>query len=524
MKKTLSIKLLAFLGFIFLVTSCAKPKFSNLIRGKYKYDNTTLKNDVLKVNVSILPVSKPAGEEEKLIMMTDLRDSLPHLYMKLLSEKENNAEKFIELLKKPLSDKKNGTPGPGKTNYDEYQVLFVFSNIKQYFNDGRLMHPNTRLEFLNTTLSLDSSSKFYFYNINKLENEFEEIDLGTAERTKDVKFESKLTASNSIGFSNSNTTTDSSDTSKEKNNSSVKNVYDEDGNLLGSIGRGGNITTSGSSGSENTNSQEGSLGYGGEVGYINGESIKEAVAVKLKRMKTGFSLSPNNLTISQRARPMGDISDNVYVTVTLKIKSEGLNTDNCYLASNLYTDAGVINAASAIKIQERPVAYISCENDDNLSFTMNYSGALRAVTTKALRFENSNNAMEYDDKVTFYKLPESNTVQVKIDENSFCSRVYGVTCKLKNDDTLYTLYINNTGTEALHFFSEHNYQLFFKWITEVLTDPKTENLQATGFDMFFMDNNRTRQIKVIDNVINNTDIELLKKLDLSTLQLVTITP
>ncbi len=85
----------------FLLSSCAKPLISNLQKGSYAY--TTTADDVLGVSVGLMPIQKPKEEEEKPKTFFDLRDSLPHVYLKLLSTKVTDPDKFIDFIHKHLS-------------------------------------------------------------------------------------------------------------------------------------------------------------------------------------------------------------------------------------------------------------------------------------------------------------------------------------------------------------------------------------------------------------------------------------
>src|SRR5690606_18327301 len=142
--------------------------------------------------VSSLPITVEEFTRPKSTLFLEMRDSLPHLYMKLLSDKIGDADTFISQLSRPIIPALKGQSNLKQTNYTEYKLQLVFSNLKRYYNDKRLMHPNSRLEFLTTYLSLPVGSAASFYNINKLQNEFEEIDLGTLSRDQTVSLNAKI--------------------------------------------------------------------------------------------------------------------------------------------------------------------------------------------------------------------------------------------------------------------------------------------------------------------------------------------
>lgn len=303
----------------FLLFSCAKPLISNLQKGSYRY--TTTSEDVLGVSVGVMPIQKAKEEEEKPKTLFDLRDSLPHTYIKLLSSKEPDPEKFIAYLHKALSTVPNKSAEKKPTDFTTYKLLFNFSHWNKFYNSESYMHPNTRLEYLTSYLTIPAGSGISFYTIDRLENEFDEIDLGTLSRDQTVTFNAKLTGELGSGSTVSNTTSGKTTGASGNNMVGKTNVYDEKGNVVGTID---NTSTAGSTKeTSNANSVAGSANAkaNGEIGYLNNETIKEAVAVKLKRLRTGFSFSNSALVIAQRGRPLGDITYNTFVTVTLKVSN-----------------------------------------------------------------------------------------------------------------------------------------------------------------------------------------------------------
>lgn len=525
MRKIFRLILILVIG-MSLFTSCAKLRFSNLLKNKYGYVEYPSKSKkVLKVNVGVLPVVPVgAASSEKPLMFTDLRDSLPHLYMEHLSAKESNPEKFIELLKKQLSNEPQKKQEKLKTDYHDIVVRLVFSNIKEYFNgeNGIFMHPNTRMEFLNTSIELnDKTSDAYFYSIDKLENEFEDIDLGTAERTQDVKFDTKLSVEGGLGVTNGGGSTEKNISKDGDSYTSTKNVYDKKGNLIGTIVEG-NLNEGNS---ENTNqqssSQEAKIGAKAEASYMNSESIKEAVAIKLKRLKVGYSFSSKNITLSQRGRVLGDISDNVYITATLRLKNTGKNLAKnsvVQLSENLYINS-IQNKADDIQIKRNPITYIPCGSASDIPFTVKYSGAIRAVNNKW--GHNSRSALEYDDNITFYRIDGDAEINPVIDKNQFCKREYRITCKLLGDatNTLYILYIENPNNEPVRLFTDHNPLIFHKWIVDAVTNPSKVLLETKKLKLFFEDNARANPIFLVNSTINAAAINKIKTIDPSSIAL-----
>ncbi|MEE1898057.1 hypothetical protein V1389_06910 [Flavobacterium rakeshii] len=526
MKKNIFIKSAIIVCTAILFGSCASPKFSNLIRGKYKYKPLDEKtSNIVSVNVGVLPLPKPSQKkEEKPVYLTDLRDSLPHVYMKLLSEKEKDPKKFIDLLKLPISDpEKEDNPTKLETDFTTFQIRFVFSNTKQYYKHKNFMHPNTRLEFLDTSLKITQGPAF-IYSVDKMENEFEEIDFGTAQRTQDVKFNSKLTGTAGAGTNNTYIEGNNSNTDLDRSTTNVKNVYDENGNLLGSIGRNGTINKSKSSTNENTASQNANLGAEASLEYVNGVTINEAVAVKLKRLKTGFSLDPKKLVISQRGRPMGDISDNIYVTATLKLDNNNDQQMNYVQDTDIHNFNKLFNKtlfkpASEIEVNERTISYIKNSSANNIIMNVQYAGAIRAVETKAIRIKSSNNALEYDDKVTFYWFDKKAANTITINKNEFTKKEYEIIAK-DNYNVSYTLYIelNEKSSKSVRLLSGENPFAFLNWIQKVLLNPTIKNLQSDNFNLFFV-NDKDEIIDVVKKTVDDKDIKRLKSIDIKSIKL-----
>ena len=218
-----------------------KPMLSNLHHKPYQYTTLPIGKNVIDVKVGLLPIVAAAPEEAQPRLPWDLRDSIPHLLIKSISNKVKIPEEIFTLMSKPLpmAEKKANRPLP--TNYTEYKVRLNFSNDKRYFIDGAFMHPNTRLEFLNTTLSIPENSPFSFYSIDRLENEFEEIDLGNLERNKSVTFNAKLTGGAEMGSSVEGTNSNNATRTNITKNNEEQPVYDDKGNVVGKVNNAGEL-------------------------------------------------------------------------------------------------------------------------------------------------------------------------------------------------------------------------------------------------------------------------------------------
>lgn len=478
MKTNISL-LLGFL-LVYLMPACSpKPMISNLHKGPYQYADAP--PNILKVTVGILPIPKTEPEKEKPRMPWDLRDSLPHTLIKTFGAKDN-ADALMKLMAAQIPALEKKEPAPLPTDYTQYKVLITFSNIKRYFIDHRFMHPNTRLEFLNISLKTANNSNFSFYNIDKLVNEFEEIDLGALERNESITFNAKLAGQGELGSSFENSTSNAYQNSQITKDGLDAPVYDGKGNVVGTIKTSGEFT----SGSNRTSASKATGGAKAaaqaEASYLNTESIKESINVKLKRMKTGFSFSSNQIVISQRGRVGGDISDNVYVTATMRLTSTiGGDSKDVFKFTNLFDDNRQQTPADKLNFSMRNVNYIPCKPANAVSLTTKYEGAIRAVGNNWKK--TGENSMEYDDDVTYYKIAEANGESLKIDENVFCKKVYKITANDGNGEL--TLRISSPTDKELNLFSDDSPELMLQWVIDAVKNPTTALLNTGKFNLYF---------------------------------------
>ncbi|MBS1511435.1 MAG: hypothetical protein JST86_11380 [Bacteroidetes bacterium] len=500
----------AILVIIFIQTSCKAPQplLSNHEKGTYNYNTTNA--DVVNVTVSVLPLVKPTEEPEKPKTFLDLKDSLPQIYLKLLAAKEPDPVKFMSYLSKPLIgvDKK---PDEGKpTDYTKYKLRFVFTNLKKYYNDKIFMHPNTRLEFLTTSLGIPSASSITFYNIDKLENEFDEIDLGSLTRDQTVTLNTKISGEAGFGNSVSNVTGNKNTKTTGIGSSGKQSVYDENGNVIGTMDNSGNFTGTSENSKNSTIGSQSSLKANAEASYMNTETIKEAIAVKLKRLRTGFNFSPKNLTIAQRGRPMGDISDNIYVTTTLSV-ADPINV----LPTRVYDFGGPFNqTGNPIKADEltftsRLVNFVPCDAATTINLTTSYEGAIRVVDNDSN--DPGEHALEYDDKVTFYKFKNDKDGTIELDKNVYCKDAFIITAKNAANDR-FILNIATPVSEELNIFVDDNPRLFLSWVLNQIEKQNAADLSTTKYSMYF-ENTRTHdKIYLVKAGMTTTDLTALRGL------------
>jgi hypothetical protein len=491
-----------------LVAGCApKPMISNFHKGTYKYG--TAPKDLLRVSVDMLPIPKSEAEKEKPKMAWDLRDSIPHTLIKTLGAKDK-AEEFMKLMAAQIQLPEKKEPPTFPTDYTQHKVLFSFSNTKRYFANQAFMHPNTRLEFLNIFLALPANSNFSFYNIDKLINEYEEIDLGTLERNESVTLNAKLSGQGDIG-STLESTTGNTFQDNQGNKAAVEiPVYDAKGNVVGKVNSSGEFTSSANriSGTKATSGAKATAAA--EASYQNIQSIKEAINVKLKRMKTGFSFSSKEFVIAQRGRVGGDISDNVYVTATLKITSTtGVNSKDVFNFTNTFGPTGEATAADNLAFSMRNVNYILCNAANAVTFTTKYEGAIRAVGNTDKK--TGENSMEYDDDVTYYKIDLTDGNGLTIDQNVFCKKVFKIVA-FDAAGNEYTLFIASPSSKELDLFSDDNPHLMLQWIIDAVTSPAKAFLSTKKFRMYFEKNSDGSKIFLVKDAVTDAEFNSIKTL------------
>ena len=477
-------KQLATIIILVFFTSCASVKFSKFKRGKYNYNENQYLNNVLDVNVTLLPLPKQKKVLEKPKTFFDLRDSIPNTLLRVLGENTNSADSIIKLIREPLSIVPKPKPTTITTqDFTTYTTRILFSNIKKYFVRNDLMHDNTRLEYLNTTVKLDSKN-FEFYTIDKLENELETIDLGNLERTNNVSFGIKGTVQNGIDntFNRGNTNESKRDGSSNFNN--TDGIYDANGSFIGTQ-QGNTGAASIKKSNENTRETKISASQSLEASYQNSENIKENILLSRSTLKTGFSFSPKHITITQRGRPLQGIFDNELVTVTLKAtKSE---TKDYFKFSSLFKDyqpKGVNN----IDFQQIKAAYIPCNSKGELDidFEVSYDGVLRAVRN----LQRGNIIGEFDDKVTYYRVKKNYgknkkpSNSISIDKFDYCKKFYEVRAKVKGEE--YALHIEVLGNSTPVILSDEDASRNFKgWLNLIKIETNKSKFQTKKMRLYF---------------------------------------
>ncbi|MGG7664082.1 hypothetical protein [Dyadobacter sp. BHUBP1] len=502
------------LGFLcFIVASCAAPKLTNNDRGRYKY--VVLKNSksILDVTVTPTPLPDPVQkQQEKPKTFFDLRDSIPITFLRSIASVSNEPTDILKAINTPLSksSEKKQTDEDGKIKLEQSttKLRLHISSIQSFFNDPALLHPNTKLEFLNTKVWL-MTNDVIIQTIDRLENEFEAIDMGTLERTNDIKFSSALSGGigKDVGREISSTESDDSsfggsdEQSESTGDGATNTATSKSGTTKNSVTKKGKSIKSNVAAKSEAKA---------ELQYANSESIKEAIALKYKRAKTSFSFSPNRLTVSQRAVPMVGISDNIFVTLTLAVKNTGSNTHTFEVIEfkKMFDSKGKIQPMDSVTRRTVAVKYIPCDSAKDIKLAVSYSGAVRATRN----LTRGRNSLEYDDKVTYYKFQDSTlNAGITIDKFDYCKRSFHIVTTIDKEK-----YILNTGSQVapmevlLH--SDHEPGTVLRWLSEMITKGDQRLLESSNGDLFFRSTNGKDAIYLSKKHMSSADMEKLRKL------------
>lgn len=465
-------KIIYYLMCTILMESCATTKLTGWDSGgKYQYfdenGNTIAENrklnDPVDVSVSFLQIQNATvKEEEKSKNFFDLSEKVQERFLSTLNSNTKENKEILDVLKNDLyasGKKEENISLP--TDYTKIKIRAVFSVIKKYYNDQRLVHPNTRLALLNTRMELDKDSPFYISLIDKIENEFEEIDMGTISRENSVAFKSSLEGSmgNTTNISDKRDTEDSLDDSAEDQET------------------GSTTKNSKKSGSHKEISSETKNGASAKVSYDINDKINELVSVNLKRMTSGFSLEGGKkLTLMQQGSLNRDISNNTIVTMS--ISSTGYSDhQNVFRFEDLFIN-NKASSADKSKYSVRDIKFFRCSGED-LIFRVNYEGAIRSAKNRGNWLgmsQGRNNILEYDDKVSFYKIKSAkaeDSNKIKFKRKEFCKALANIKLIYNKSSAIFEVKTIDKATQVLFFEDYEQASIFINYLFSLLQEYKT---------------------------------------------------
>ncbi len=470
--------------FIIIVLSllgCASPKLSNLHQGSFKVSKEKL-SDLFEMDVNIVPIPEPPPKPKpKPKTFFDLKDSTQVHYLKALSAKVDDPDKLIEYLKKPIS-KVEPRKASKKTDYTTVKVRFYINHIKQYHMAKlgtsqvpleQLIHPNSRIAWLNTEIKLVGSDCWQIETIDKVQTLYETIDLGTVGRDQTVNLNVSGSAGYDLGSNSGNEIKGIVGSVLSPQSTNVANVYDENGNLIDSITVVDSSNQSTSNENSSSNSRSRLLGTKAEASYGNQTAIKEAYNLKFNEIKTGYSFDKDEILISQKGSFSRDVSNVELVTATLRYLEDSQR--DIYTFTNLFGDNGS-NSAKKVEMNYRNIKYIPKPNEDDfVTIQFKYNGLFRAVNN----LHRGDNMLEYDDKVIYYpfegNLDVVNDEKKTISSERYAASIYKIRVKLKGIKD--TLTLENAKNNEIVFMNEEDNLYELKNWLETLPEKNIDSLR-----------------------------------------------
>jgi len=509
----------------FLFISCANPKLTNWERGRFNYyDNEgflhkknhhersndvaqPLNHPVIDVSVAAVPIPKVEKAKKETKKITDFTEKVQLALIKKLTDDPVKNKILIDALKEDYS-KVEIAKEVAEKDYTDIKVRLYFSNVKKYFNDARLMHPNTRLAFLNTIVTIGDGSNMTFQSVDKIENEFEIIDMGKLERSQDVNFNSKLSgdiAAKVLAEDNSETTnnevrssgTKSYDGEKETSSDSTTNTYNSKNNK--------------------NNKKDFGAGAKAESSIDLKSNIKEAINVNFNRLKTGFSLNKNSLTISQQGSLLRDINDVTIVTVSFEFDENAKKKEDVIEFFGLFDTDGKPNEMNKVTVKVNSIKYYPCSNkiisDQKIKYT--FEGAIRAPKN----LKRGKNILEYDDKVNYFAF-DSNCLENKnccgetigtsntidISKFTFCKQVFKIKVKNKLTGETNILQLLFNGDKFVPHFEGKEAYNFLDWLKAISGMKYNLNSKESLFKLLIT-NRSAEQFKIEDFEFELEDID-----------------
>lgn len=501
---------------ILFLGSCASPKLTNTHRGKYLVSNVNVHNDALDVRVSVLPLPQPKKKaEEKPKSFFDLRDSIPHVFLKEVSRHVDSIPDMIEAIRTPLSivKKKISETKLSNKNLSDIKVRFKIGLVKDYKEDTRLLHPNTRIRYLNTKIRIDDSSSVSIYTIDRLENQHESIDMGTLSRDHKVDFKTGLVGESSAEFGSEVTNGSESSFLDNASNNNTQNVYDANGNLIGSIVDGNTINFTGKNSDGSSVKANAKQSVKADLNYASSESIKESLALKNRELKTGFSFNTKDITITQRSLPNEDVIDNVFVTATLRYDPLKIGTITSTITKfeGLFKD-NTFQKACNIKTDDYYFKYISCNRVEDVKFNIESEGLFRAVKNQV----KGRNRLEYDDKVEYIPYEETNTNPVVLNKYNYCNKIYEIVASVNSSGVTkeLLLYIIPTGKQLTQVLltNEEDPSALISWLNDAISRNKSAiNLNCGSMELRFI--SRSLQIPIVKDAMTDSDLREIDKIE-----------
>lgn len=517
-------KILLVAGLLFLMSGCGKTVLTETHKGKYKslvYKNESTEPSPQDESRAVSPIinrvavvplePQPKEKPEKALALIDYSQSVSKEIIKAYASiAGKNGSEFIKLMKEPLSVVEKSESQ--QTDYTKVSVRLNFTFVNAYLKKEGLHHPNTRIEYLNTTVT-PKSSNFFFYNVDKFQNVVKSVDVGTLSRTQNVKFGAELSGSYGAGIENTTGSTDSRTLGQSQAN--TQNRYDAANNPVEILSDGRTDTVN--SGNTSTGKNTLGLSASAKANYENAVAINENANLRHDILSTGYSFDSNHLTVMKRGFPLNEIPNETFVTTTLKFKNAVGNnaavSSTVFNARGLHTTAGKTGKADEIVFKSKNINYNRCsDGNKKISLAVTYDGMMRVVENRR-----GNNKGEFDDFVTYQTFENIRIPDIELDLNDFCSKVYKV--MIREADKQYTLYIKSDNSQIMQmrFFQDDNYLEFIDWLQEITSAANFNDLKTSKYILYFSctdyasESAQCPDIEVISSQMNADKLASLKK-------------
>jgi hypothetical protein len=138
--------------------------------------------------------------------------------------------------------------------------------------------------------------------------------------------------------------------------------------------------------------------------------------------------------------------------------------------------------------------------------TVDYEGAIRAPQNDSK--DPGQNALEYDDKVIFYKFGNKPGRPLIFDKNLYCKNAYKITANVK--DSAYVLRIAAPVPKELDIFVDDHPEVFLQWVLDQLDNPVATNLISSKFMLYFENTVSKTRIYLVKHALNAAELNALK--------------
>lgn len=128
------------------------------------------------------------------------------------------------------------------------------------------------------------------------------------------------------------------------------------------------------------------------------------------------------------------------------------------------------------------------------------------------------NALEYDDKVIFYKINKTQGDPVNIDKSLYCKKAYKIVAKDAAGNK-YVLKIASPVPEELDLFVDDRPELFLQWIIEQQFNPVAANLVTSHFQIYFESPATRTRVYLVKNALSTAELTAIKGLRDITLEI-----